>query len=86
VGPVTTLNKYKCDEMSASMIKSVRVRAGLGDYLFYTNLSESLNRHLKREVDRKASNLIVFDHMQDLANQQVYQVEKSIIRKQFASE
>jgi uncharacterized lipoprotein YbaY len=73
---------FKCDEMSASMIKSVRVKAGLGDYPFYTNLSESLNRHLKRKVDRKASNLIVFvDHMQDLATQQVNQVEKSIIRK-----
>ena len=49
------------------MIKSVRTKAGLGESPspFYTNLSESLNRHLKRKVDRKQSSLSTFmDHMQ----------------------
>ena len=70
--------------MCTSMIKSVRTKAGLGESPspFYTNLSESLNRHLKRKVDRKQSSLSTFvDHMQALATQQRMQVEKAIIRK-----
>ena len=76
--------KYKYDDMCDSMIRSVRVKAGLGECPppFYTNLSESLNRHLKRKVDRKATSLVTFvDHMQELATQQKMQVEKAIVRK-----
>ena len=76
--------KHKYDEVCDSMIRSVRAKAGLGNHPppFYTNLSESLNRHLKRKVDHKSTNLITFvDRMQDLASQQKMQVEKAIIRK-----
>ena len=74
----------KAKEMAESMIKSARTNAGLGECPppFYTNLSESLNRHLKRKVDRKSSRLSVFvEQMRELAAHQKSQVENAIIRK-----
>ena len=73
----------KAKEMAESMIKSARTNAGLGECPppFYTNLSESLNRHLKRKVDRKSPRLSVFvEHMRELAAQQKSQID-AIIQK-----
>ena len=72
------------EEITWSKIKSVRQKGGLGEspLPFYINLSESLNRQLKRQVDHKKSGLIDFiDHMREFARLQESQVHKAIIRK-----
>ena len=76
--------KNKASDMIKTMIKPVRQKAGLGESPppFYTNLSESLNRHLKRKVDQKQSGLMAFvEHMRELAHLQQSQAVKAIIRK-----
>ena len=68
--------EYKAEDMSNTMLKSVRNAAGLtssdgSTKYFYTNASESLNQMLKDKVDYKASHLHKFiDEMCDFAKQQ----------------
>ena len=56
---------YQSNVMMKTMITPVRQRAGLGTPPdpFYTNQSESINRELKRVVDRRPCKLSLFIEM-----------------------
>ena len=71
----------KCND--ETMITPVRQRAGLGTPPdpFYTNLSESINRELKRVVDRRPCDLSLFiEKMYSLVQQQNDRITQAVVR------
>ena len=78
--------EYKAEDMSNTMIKSVRNAAGLSSSdgstkRFYTNASESLNQMLKDKVNYKASHLHNFiDEMSDFVKRQENDMKKAVCR------
>ena len=78
--------EYKAEDMSNTVIKSVRNAAGLSlsdgsTKRFYTNASESLNQMLKEEVNYKASHLHKFiDEMYDFMKRQENDMKKAVYR------
>lgn len=78
--------KYKAEDMSNTMIRSVRNEAGLSSSdgstkRFYTNASESLNQMLKDKVNYNASHLHKFiDEMCDFVKRQENDMKKAVCR------
>ena len=74
---------YQSNVMMETMITPVRQRAGLGTPPdpFYTNPSESINRELKRVVDRRPCDLSVFiEKIFSLIQQQNDRITQAVVR------
>ena len=78
--------EYKAEDMSNTMVKSVRNAAGLSSSdgntkRFYTNASESLNQMLKEKVNYKTSHLHKFiDEICDFVKRQENDMKKVVCR------
>ena len=73
--------KNKVDVLKNSVIRPVRIKAGLGNLpeQFTTNASESLNAVIKSKVDYERSSLNKFiDKMKSLVDDQQKEIERAI--------
>ena len=76
--------QYKSNLIEGSMLRNIRVEAGLGDppEEFTTNSCESMNATLKAEVNHKKSDVPQFvKKMQDLVDEQRREMECAVINR-----
>ena len=74
----------KVNSIKATMLKTVRVEAGLGSppQPFTTNASETTNSVIKAHVLYKHSKLMEFvNHLKDVIDEQEREVERAVIRR-----
>ena len=75
--------KYQAQRINKSMLKPVRMSAGLGHPIpkpFYTNAVESINRLLSDETDHKPQSMPAFcDKAKSIAVRQQRDVERAIV-------
>lgn len=77
-------SRYKQDLIKATMLKSSRMKAGLGNppAAFTNNASESLNALLKRKLDYKRHELPEFlDKLKECIEDQEKEVERAVVSR-----
>lgn len=74
-------SKYKAPVMVKSMLPGVRKKAGMDPTMkFTTNISESINKVIKLEVEWKETKLpVLIGHLRAITNQHVSELEKAVI-------
>ena len=76
-------SKYKAPIVITSMLPFVRKKAGISHNVkFTTNMSESINKVIKLEVEWKESRLpVLIDHLRAITDQHLSETEKAVISR-----
>ena len=76
-------SKYKAPTILKCVLPEVRKKAGIDPKLkFTTNISESINKVIKSEVEWKESKLpVLIDHLKTITEQHISELEKAVIER-----